>query len=339
MNNNLTKVGILGGSGFTGEELLRILSNHPRTEVIAVSSRELLGQSTNKIVEGSELIFVEPNNDIFYECETIFFATPHGISMDIVQLYVERNIKIIDLSADFRLKDINVWEKWYNSKHTQEDLLSESVYGLTELNLNAIKSARLVAVPGCYPTSSLLGVLPLLNSKLQIESIIIDAKSGISGAGRKTVENNLSEEIKENFRAYGLEGHRHLPEIKEIAELVSGYQIKLNFIPHLIPTMRGIYSTIYLQLKELKGLEIHDLYNSFYKESPNVSIMRPGEVPDIKSIANTNNCHISVNHSNIENQVVVISSIDNLVKGAAGQAVECYNLMNGFSQSIGLDNG
>ena len=339
MNNNLTKVGILGGSGFTGEELLRILSNHPRTEVIAISSRELLGQSTNKIVEGSELIFVEPNNDIFYECETIFFATPHGISMDIVQLYVERNIKIIDLSADFRLKDINVWEKWYNSKHTQEDLLSESVYGLTELNLNAIKSARLVAVPGCYPTSSLLGVLPLLNSELEIESIIIDAKSGISGAGRKTVENNLSEEIKENFRAYGLEGHRHLPEIKEIAELVSGYQIKLNFIPHLIPTMRGIYSTIYLQLKELKGLEIHDLYNSFYKESPNVSIMRPGEVPDIKSIANTNNCHISVNHSNIENQVVVISSIDNLVKGAAGQAVECYNLMNGFSQSIGLDNG
>ena len=339
MNNNLTKVGILGGSGFTGEELLRILFNHPRTDVIAISSRELLGQSTNKIVEGSELIFVEPNNDIFYECETIFFATPHGISMDIVQLYVERNIKIIDLSADFRLKDINVWEKWYNSKHTQEDLLSESVYGLTELNLNAIKSARLVAVPGCYPTSSLLGVLPLLNSELEIESIIIDAKSGISGAGRKTVENNLSEEIKENFRAYGLEGHRHLPEIKEIAELVSGYQIKLNFIPHLIPTMRGIYSTIYLQLKELKGLEIHDLYNSFYKESPNVSIMRPGEVPDIKSIANTNNCHISVNHSNIENQVVVISSIDNLVKGAAGQAVECYNLMNGFSQSIGLDNG
>ena len=339
MNNNLTKVGILGGSGFTGEELLRILSNHPRTEVIAVSSRELLGQSTNKIVEGSELIFVEPNNDIFYECETIFFATPHGISMDIVQLYVERNIKIIDLSADFRLKDINVWEKWYNSKHTQEDLLSESVYGLTELNLNAIKSARLVAVPGCYPTSSLLGVLPLLNSELEIESIIIDAKSGISGAGRKTVENNLSEEIKENFRAYGLEGHRHLPEIKEIAELVSGYPITLNFVPHLIPTMRGIYSTIYLQLKELKGLNIQDLYDSFYKDSPNVSIMRPGEVPDIKSIVNTNNCHISVNYSNIENQVIVISSIDNLVKGAAGQAVECYNLMNGFDQSTGLDNG
>ena len=339
MNNNLTKVGILGGSGFTGEELLRILSNHPRTEVIAISSRELLGQSTNQIVEGSELTFVEPDNDIFYECEAIFFATPHGVSMDIVSSYVEKNIKIIDLSADFRLKDINIWEEWYGSKHRAEDLLSESVYGLTELNLNKIKSARLIAVPGCYPTSSLLGVLPILDSELEIESIIIDAKSGISGAGRKTVKNNLLKEIKDNFRAYGLEGHRHLPEIKEIAELISGYPFKLSFVPHLIPTMRGIYSTIYIQLNELQGLDIHDLYDSFYKDSPNVSIMKSGEVPDIKSIVNTNNCHISVNHSNIANQIVVISSIDNLVKGAAGQAVECYNLMNGFNQSTGLVNG
>jgi len=339
MNNNLTKVGILGGSGFTGEELLRILSNHPRTEVIAISSRELLGQSTNQIVEGSELTFVEPDNDIFYECEAIFFATPHGVSMDIVGSYLERNIKIIDLSADFRLKDINIWEEWYGSKHRAEDLLSESVYGLTELNLNKIKSARLIAVPGCYPTSSLLGVLPILDSELEIESIIIDAKSGISGAGRKTVKNNLSKEIKDNFRAYGLEGHRHLPEIKENMELVSGYPINLNFLPHLIPTLRGIYSTIYIQIKELKVLDIRDLYDSFYKDSPNVSIMRPGEVPDIKSIVNTNNCHISVNHSNIANQIVVISSIDNLVKGAAGQAVECYNLMYGFNQSTGLVNG
>ncbi len=259
--------------------------------------------------------------------------------MDIVGSYIERNIKVIDLSADFRLKDKNIWEESYGSKHTEAELLSESVYGLTELNLNEIKSARLVAVPGCYPTASLLGVLPLLNSELQIESIIIDAKSGISGAGRKTVENSLSKEIKENFRAYGLEGHRHLPEIKEIAELILGYPLKLNFVPHLIPAMRGIYSTIYLQLKELKGLEILDLYDSYFKDSPNVRIMRPGEVPDIKSIANTNNCHISVNHSNIENQVIVISSIDNLVKGAAGQAVECYNLMNDFGQRTGLDDG
>ena len=339
MINNLTKVGILGGSGFTGEELLRILSNHPRTEVIAVSSRDLLGQSTTKIVEESELVFIEPNNDIFLDCEVIFFATPHGVSMDMVRTYVERNIKIIDLSADFRLKDTSIWKEWYGSKHREEQLLSDAVYGLTELNLNKIKSAKLVAVPGCYPTSSLLGSLPLLNSELEIESIVIDAKSGISGAGRKTVENNLSEDIKENFRAYGLEGHRHLPEIKEIAELVSGYPIKLNFVPHLIPTMRGIYSTIYIQLKELKGLDIRELYESFYEDSPNVSIMRSGEVPDIKSITKTNNCHISVNHSNIKNQVIVISSIDNLVKGAAGQAVECYNLMYGFSQSTGLENG
>ena len=339
MNSNLTKVGILGGSGFTGEELLKILSGHTETEVIAISSRELLGQRTNEIVEGSNLVFVDPSDDIFFECDAIFFATPHGVSMNMVSSFIDKGIKVIDLSADFRLKNADVWKEWYGSTHIQEKLLSESVYGLTELNKDKIKSAKLIAVPGCYPTSSLLGALPLLNSKLEIESIIIDAKSGISGAGRKTVKNTLSEEIKDNFRAYGLEGHRHLPEIKEIAELVSGYPIKLNFVPHLIPTMRGIYSTIYIQLKELQGLDIHELYNSFYKDSPNVSIMRTGKVPDIKSIANTNNCHISVNHSNIENQVIVISSIDNLVKGAAGQAVECYNLINGFNQSAGLDNG
>ena len=339
MNNNLTKVGILGGSGFTGEELLKILSNHPKTEVIAVSSRELQGQSTNEILEGSDLMFVDPSDDIFFECDAIFFATPHGVSMNMVSSFLNKNIKVIDLSADFRLKNVDVWKEWYGSSHLQEELLSESVYGLTELNKEKIKSARLIAVPGCYPTASLLGVLPLLNKGAQIESIIIDAKSGISGAGRKTVENGLSLEINENFKAYGIQGHRHLPEIAEIVELVSGYPISINFLPHLIPAMRGIYSTIYVQLKDLENLDIQNLYDSFYMDSPNVRIMNSEEVPDIKSIAKTNNCNISVNKSNIENQVIVISSIDNLVKGAAGQAVECYNLMYGFNQSTGLDNG
>ena len=339
MKSNLTKVGILGGSGFTGEELLRILSNHSNTQVIAVSSRELLGRSTNEIVEGSDLFFIAPDDEVFYDCEVIFFATPHGISMKLADKFVKKNIKVIDLSADFRLKDVNTWEQWYNTPHTQKDLLSESIYGLTELNLRNLKSAKIVAVPGCYPTASILGVLPLLKSEFNIESIIIDAKSGISGAGRNSVKNGLSNDIKENFRAYGLEGHRHLPEIREIVELVSGYPIKLSFLPHLIPAMRGIYSTIYLQLKETQGLNIQDLYESFYKDSPNVRIMKPSNAPDIKSVAHTNNCDISVNYSDIENQVIVISSIDNLLKGAAGQAVECYNLMKGFNQSAGLDNG
>ena len=339
MINDLTKVGIIGGSGFTGEELLRFLSNHPNTEVIAISSRALLGQSTNQIVEGSDLIFIEPDNDIFYDCEVVFFATPHGVSMNLVNLFVNKNIKVIDLFADFRLKDKGIWEEWYNVPHSQEELLSESVYGLTELNSSKIESARLVAVPGCYPTASLLAILPLLSSKFKIESIIIDAKSGISGAGRQKVENGLHEEVKENFKAYGLEGHRHLPEIREIAELVSGYPINLNFIPHLIPTMRGIYSTIYIQLEETVDLNIQDLYELFYEDSPNVKIMQPGQVPDIKSITNTNNCNISINNSNIPNQLVLISSIDNLVKGAAGQAIECYNLMSGFNQSTGIKNG
>ena len=339
MINDLTKVGIIGGSGFTGEELLRFLSNHPKTEVIAISSRTLLGQSTNQIVEGSDLIFIEPDNDIFYDCEVVFFATPHGVSMNLVNLFINKNIKVIDLSADFRIKDIGIWEEWYNIPHSQEELLSESVYGLAELNSSKIESARLVAVPGCYPTASLLAILPLLSSKFKIESIIIDAKSGITGAGRQKVEDGLSEEVKENFKAYGVEGHRHLPEIKEILELVSGYPINLNFIPHLIPAMRGIYSTIYIQLQETIDLNIQDLYKSFYEDSPNVKIMQSGQVPDIKSVTKTNNCNISVSDSNIENQLVVISSIDNLVKGAAGQAVECYNLMNGFNQSTGINNG
>ena len=299
----------------------------------------MLGRSTNEIVEESNLVFVEPDDDIFFDCDTVFFATPHGVSMSMVSSFLNKNIKVVDLSADFRFKDKKRWEEWYNSPHTQEELLSESVYGLTELNLSEIKSARLAAVPGCYPTSCLLGVLPLLNSEHKIESIIVDAKSGISGAGRKTVQNSLSVEMQENFRAYGLEGHRHLPEICEILELVSGYSIAVNFLPHLIPAMRGIYSTIYLQLRELKNLNIQELYESFYKDFPNVRILEPGKVPDIKSVANTNNCNISVNYSNIKNQIIVISSIDNLVKGAAGQAVECYNLMNGFNQNIGLENG
>jgi N-acetyl-gamma-glutamyl-phosphate reductase len=256
-----------------------------------------------------------------------------------VSSFIDKNIKVVDLSADFRLNNVDVWKKWYDSTHTQEKLLSESIYGLTELNKDKIKSARLIAVPGCYPTSSLLGVLPLLNTGVQIESIIIDAKSGISGAGRKTVEKGLSEEIEDNFKAYGMKGHRHLPEISEIVELVSGYPIKLNFLPHLIPVMRGIYSTIYVQLKELGSLNIKNLYESFYVDSSNVRIMNSGEAPDIKSMVNTNNCNISVNKSNIENQVIVISSIDNLIKGAAGQAVECYNLMHGFNQSTGIENG
>ena len=285
MNNNLTKVGILGGSGFTGEELLKILSNHPKTEVIAVSSRELQGQSTNKILEGSDLMFVDPSDDIFFECDSIFFATPHGVSMNMVSSFLKKNIKVIDLSADFRLKNVDVWKEWYGSPHLQEELLSESVYGLTELNKDKIKSARLIAVPGCYPTASLLGVLPLLNKGAQIESIIIDAKSGISGAGRKTVENGLSVEINENFKAYGVQGHRHLPEITEIVELVSGYPISINFLPHLIPAMRGIYSTIYVQLKDLENLDIQNLYDSYYTDSPNVRIMNSEEVPDIKSSA------------------------------------------------------
>ncbi len=335
----MTKVGIIGGSGFAGEELIKLLSLHDSTSLIAISSRELKNTPVSDLFQGSDLNFVDPEDKIFFQCDVVFFATPHGTAMDKANSFIQKGIKVIDLSADFRLKDPSIWKEWYGSKHRDLENLKNAMYGLTELNAEMIETSNLIAVPGCYPTASILGLLPLVKNKLPIDSIIIDAKSGISGAGRTKVNENLKDDIHENFRAYATGGHRHLPEIIEVLEGIYGSSLKINFLPHLIPAMRGIYSTIYIQLEETVDLNIQDLYELFYEDSPNVKIMQPGQVPDIKSITNTNNCNISVNNSNIPNQLVLISSIDNLVKGAAGQAVECYNLMNGFNQSTGIKNG
>lgn len=333
------KVGIIGGSGYTGEELLRILCSHDATDVIAISSRELNGKSTNELVKDSNLTFIDPEDNIFFESEVVFFSTPHGVSSKVAKDFIDKGIKVIDLSADFRLKDIKVWKKWYGSDHPQVELLSESIYGLTELNHSLIKEARLVAVPGCYPTASLLGILPFLQSDLKIESVVIDAKSGLSGAGRTTVTTKLEKEMLDNFMAYGVEGHRHLPEINEVAEIVYGSPIKLSFLPHLIPTMRGIYATSYINFKELRDMDFQDLFSTYYQHSPNIKVLQQGEVPEIRSVTLSNDCSISINRTNIPNQIVTISAIDNLLKGAAGQAVECYNLMTNSPQRMGLDNG
>ena len=335
----MNKVGIIGGSGFAGEELIRFLSSHDSTSLLAVSSRELKGQSVAQFVEGSDLQFVDPDDEIFLNCDVVFFATPHGVSMEKAKYFIQQDIKVIDLSADFRIKDLTIWKDWYNSDHKDPEGVEQSVYGLTELNKSLIKSSNLIAVPGCYPTASILGLLPLLDGSFKIESITIDAKSGISGAGRSTVSNSLLSDIQENFKAYATSGHRHLPEIKQVLEGVYGSSLKLNFLPHLIPAMRGIYSTMYVNL-EAKPLDpLIDLYKNFYKESPNIKLMEEGEVPEILKVCKTNNCQIGIYPSAIENQIVIISAIDNLVKGAAGQAVECYNLICGNDQMKGIDNG
>ena len=335
----MNKVGIIGGSGFAGEELIKFLSSHDSTSLIAVSSRELKGQPVSQFIKESELNFVDPDDEIFFQCDFVFFATPHGISMDKAKYFVQQGIKVIDLSADFRIKDLQVWKHWYNSEHKDPEGLKQSIYGLTELNRDLIKNSNLVAVPGCYPTASILGLLPILGSSSKIDSITIDAKSGISGAGRSTVNSSLQEEIKENFRAYATAGHRHLPEIKQVLEGVYGSSLEINFLPHLIPAMRGIYSTIYINLKDIPSESIEDLYKKFYKDSPNIHLMQDGEVPEILKVCKTNNCQIGIYPSAIENQIVIISAIDNLVKGAAGQAVECYNLICGYNQMQGIENG
>ena len=335
----MKKVGIIGASGFAGEELVKFLNLHSASSLIAVSSRELKGKNMPNFVEETNLTFVDPDDDIFFKCDVIFFATPHGVSMEKAKSYLENGIKVIDLSADFRLKDPETWKKWYGTEHTDLENLEKSVYGLTELNSEKIKDANLIAVPGCYPTASILALAPLMESGFNIDSITIDAKSGISGAGRSTVENKLRDEIKENFRAYATSGHRHLPEIEQTLVEIYGHELSINFLPHLIPAMRGIYATTYVNFVDDSKKNFVDVYNKFYEDSPNVSIMPEGEIPEILKVSRTNNCQIGLYPSAIDNQIVIISAIDNLVKGAAGQAMECYNLICGHKQTEGLTNG
>ena len=335
----MTKVGIIGGSGFAGEELIKLLSLHDSTSIIAISSRELKNTPVSDLFQGSDLNFVDPEDQIFFQCDVVFFATPHGTAMDKANSFIQKGIKVIDLSADFRLKDPSTWKEWYGSNHRDLENLKNSIYGLTELNAELIETSNLIAVPGCYPTASILGLLPLVKNKLPIDSIIIDAKSGISGAGRTKVNENLKDDIQENFRAYATEGHRHLPEIIEVLEGIYGSSLKINFLPHLIPAMRGIYSTIYVNFEDTQNKSIEEIYRDFYQDSLNIELMLDGQVPEILKVAETNNCQIGIYQSAIENQIVIISAIDNLVKGAAGQAIECYNLMTGNYQLKGINNG
>ena len=335
----MTKVGIIGGSGFAGEELIKLLSLHDSSSIVAISSRELKNTPVSDLFQGSDLNFVDPEDQIFFQCDVVFFATPHGTAMDKANSFIQNGIKIIDLSADFRLKDPLIWKEWYGSNHRDLENLKNSIYGLTELNAELIETSNLIAVPGCYPTASILGLLPLVKNKLPIDSIIIDAKSGISGAGRTIVNENLKDDIHENFRAYATGGHRHLPEIIEVLEGIYGSSLKINFLPHLIPAMRGIYSTIYVNFEDTQNKSIEEIYRDFYQDSLNIELMLDGQVPEILKVAETNNCQIGIYQSAIENQIVIISAIDNLVKGAAGQAIECYNLITGNYQLKGLNNG
>jgi N-acetyl-gamma-glutamyl-phosphate reductase len=284
----------------------------------------------------SDLSYLLPDDEKLFECDVVFFATPHGVAMNSAGLFLERNIKVIDLGADFRITDSATWSEWYNMEHTQESLLNEAVYGQPEIKRSAIKDARLIANPGCYPTAVLLALKPLLeNNLIDPSNIIADCKSGASGAGRNANQATLLCEITESFKPYGVSGHRHFPEIKQELESISGGAIGLTFTPHLVPMSRGIEATIYTDLID-SDADILTCYENTYENEEFVKILPEGVYPETRSVKSSNYCQISIQYVEHSNKLVIMSVIDNLGKGAAGQAIQNMNLMFGLDEKEGL---
>ncbi len=337
---NKIKVGIIGGTGYTGVELLRLLHNHPQVEVIAISSRSEVGQRVDTMFPSlagqSDLLFSKPNDVILDTCDVIFFATPHGVAMKDAGAFIEKGIKIIDLGADFRLKDKQEYQKWYGLEHTQGDLLAEAVYGLCEVNRVQIKTANLVANPGCYPTAVQLALKPLIDNKLiDLSHIIADCKSGVSGAGRGANQAMLLGEVSESFKAYGVGGHRHYPEIKQELALLSGEPIGLTFVPHLVPMIRGMEVTLYVDLLDTE-VDVQSVFEYAYKDEHFVTVLGAGNTPETRSVKASNFCQIAVQKAPDGNKLIVMSVIDNLVKGASGQAIQNMNILFGLDEDLGL---
>jgi N-acetyl-gamma-glutamyl-phosphate reductase len=339
--NAKIKVSIVGGSGYTGIELLRLLISHPNVIIHQITSRNDAGKLVSDIypsLRGSlPHTFIDPAQAKLKEAELVFFATPNGIAMNYVKELLESGVKVIDLAADFRIQDVSIWEKWYEMKHNAVEELKKAVYGLPEVNRAAIKNAQLVANPGCYPTAIQLALAPLIRGNLiNTETIIADAKSGISGAGKKTETHLLMSEASENFRAYGLTGHRHLPEIEENLKAIAGTnKIKLTFVPHLIPMVRGIHATLYVDC--IKDFDPSTIFNESYKDEPFVDVLDSGSCPETKSVRGSNLCRLSFYKVPDTNRLIILSVIDNLVKGAAGQAIQNMNIMMSWPESTGLN--
>jgi len=337
------KVGIVGGTGYTGVELLRILCQHPDVELVAVTSRQEAGLAVDKMFPSLRghvsLAFSDPEKSNLSDCNVVFFATPNAVAMSQAAALVKQGVRVIDLSADFRIRDIAEWEQWYKAKHAAPDLVAEAVYGLPEVNRKQIRAARVVANPGCYPTAVQLGFMPLVESgAVDIDHLIADAKSGVSGAGRKAEVHTLFSEAADNFSAYGLAGHRHWPEIRQGLAQMAGREVGLVFIPHLTPMIRGIHATLYARVN--REVDFQKLFEDRYRNEPFVDVMPPGSQPDTRSVRAANLCRIAVHRprekSGPGDTLVVLSVIDNLVKGAAGQAVQNMNIMFDLPESAGL---
>lgn len=335
------RVGIIGGSGYTGVELLRLLALHPYATPCCITSRTQAGQlvaETFPSLRGViDLQFTDPQHSMLTECDVVFSAAPNGIAMTYARQLLAANVKFIDLSADFRLRDAQLWEKWYGAQHVCPELLQQAVYGLPEIHRQRIQQASLVANPGCYPIAVQLGYLPLLeNDLIDLEYLIADVKSGISGAGRTAnLETSLAE-TADSFKAYAVPGHRHQVEIRQELEQVAGQSVNLVFIPHLLPIIRGIHATLYGRLKQT-DVDLQSLYQQRFADEPFVDVVPPGSHPDTRSVRGTNTCRIAVHRPQDGDTVVVLVVEDNLVKGAAGQAIQNMNLMFGYPESSGLD--
>lgn len=335
------RIGIIGGTGYTGAELLRILMRHPEVELAAITSRAEAGQRVSELFPSlrgvSKLRFSDPNDVALDACELIFSATPNGVAMTQAPDLLEAGVRMVDLAADFRLRDRSTWERWYGIEHASPILLQEAVYGLPELNRELIRGARLVANPGCYPTAVILGALPLVEGGVvDPDDIIADAKSGVSGAGRGAKVANLFGEVSENFRAYGVPGHRHYPEILQVLGDVAGCAPGLTFVPHLVPMIRGIHATLYFKSLDADR-DLTALFQERYKNEPFVDVMEPAGHPETRSVKGANTCRIAVHRSGGD-RVIVLAVIDNLVKGAAGQAVQNMNIMFGLDETAGLEH-
>jgi len=335
----MIKAAIVGGTGYTGVELLRLLSTHPAVTLQAITSRGDAGTPVAAMfpsLRGKvDLAFSDPERAPLGDCDVVFFATPHGVAMSHAPKLVKAGVKLIDLAADFRLQDLSQWNKWYRMEHTTPDLLAEAVYGLPEIYRDQIKAARIVGNPGCYATAVQLGFLPLIEAGLVDPSrLIADAKSGVSGAGRKAELGILFSEVSDSFKAYGVAGHRHHPEIVQGLAHVAGGPVDLVFVPHLTPAIRGIHATLYAHLT--RDADIQVLFEERFRNEPFVDVMPAGSHPETRSVRGANTCRIAVHRPGGGDVVVVLAVIDNLVKGASGQAVQNMNLMFGLDETTGL---
>lgn len=341
MGGNRINVAVVGGTGYTGVELLRLLVNHPNVEIVAVTSRSEAGQAVSEIYPNLrghlDIAFSEPQVETLVAADLVFFATPNGTAMKMVPALLDAGIRVIDLAADFRISDVEEWQKWYGMVHACPELLDEAVYGLPEVSRDAIRAARLVANPGCYPTAVQLGFLPLVENGLAaIDNLIADTKSGVSGAGRQVSVGTLLCEATESMRAYSVAGHRHMPEVRQGLSRAAKREVGLTFVPHLTPMIRGIHATLYATVHD-HDADLQALYEQRYAAEPFVDVIAAGTHPETRSVKGSNMCRIAIVRPQGGDTVVVLAVIDNLVKGAAGQAVQNMNIMYGFDERAGLN--